>query len=185
MKFRILTVAFFSIFITSISWAETPQSLYPMLEGKDVKVYVAEPKDSTKEHETDIKALKKYIENGLEMRKTINFKVVQDPQTADLSVDTDIQEFMWTEHGPVDMLMGTSTAIYDAITVREYARLQADMTVTDLKSKKEIWKYRVMARVKKSPMTRTESIPLVQQEFAKTFVKLCFSKRSGNNVNHN
>ena len=178
MKLKSISLAvFFSIFLAAVSWA-VPQSLYPLLDGKTVKVFIAEPKDSTKEHETDPKALKAKIEDALVKRKSIAFEAVKDAQAADLLIETNIQEFMWTEHGPVDMLMGVSTAVIDAMTVREYARIQADMTVTDTKSKKELWKYRVMARVKKSPMTRAESIPLVQQEFARTFAKLCFAKRS-------
>ena len=179
MKFKSIGLfVFLCLFITALSWA-APRSLYPLLAGKTVKVFVEETKDSTKERETDPKALKTILENQLRIRKSIHFEVVQDPEIADLRIETNLREFMWTAHGPVDMLMGVGTAVYDAVTVREYARLTADMTVRDANSQKELWSYGMMARVKKSPMTRDESIPLVQEEFAKTFIKLCFSKRAG------
>jgi len=152
-------------------------NLYSLFHDKTVKVYVAEAKDSTKDHETDPKAIKLKIEEALKNRKSIRFEIAQDPSQAELLVDADVNEFLWTDHDPVDMLMGAAAIAYDMATVEDYARLQADMSVTDAKSGKVLWKDRVIATITKKPMSRPESIPLVAGELAKTFIKYCFSRR--------
>jgi hypothetical protein len=158
------------------SGAETT-NLYPLFHDKAVKVHVAEVKDSTKEHEIDPTVIKRCIEQALKNRKSIRFDVVQDPSQAELQVDMDVTDFLWTDHDPADMLVGAAAIAYDIATIEDYARLQADMSVTDLKSGQVLWKERVMATITKKPMSRAQSIPLVAGELAKTFVKECFSKR--------
>lgn len=152
-------------------------SLYPLFHDKTVKVYVAGAKDSTNDHETDPKAIKLKIEEALKSRRSIRFEVVQDPSQAELLVETDVNEYIWTDHDPVDMMMGAASIAYDIATIEDYARLQADMTVSDVKSQKTLWKDRVMATITRKPMSRHESIPLVTEEFAKVFIKDCFSKK--------
>ena len=152
-------------------------NLYPLFHDKTVRVYVAEVKDTTPEHETDPKILKTKIEEALKRRKSIRFEVTQDPSAAEIAVETEVYEFMWTDHDPVDMLMGAAATAYDIATVEDYARLQADMSVRDAKTKKELWKERVMATITKKEMPRKDSTPLVAEELAKVFIKDCFSKR--------
>jgi hypothetical protein len=152
-------------------------SLYPLFKNKTVKIHVSEVKDSTKGHEADPKIVRQKIEEALTKRKSVKFEVVTDPSQADLVVNTDVSEFFWTDHDPVDMMMGAATTAYDIAVVEDYARLQADMTVVDNKSKKELWKEHVMATVTKMKMPLPDSVPEVSEHLAKIFIKDCFSKK--------
>ncbi len=168
------------LFATSV-FASMTGNLYLLFHDKTLVVYVADVKDSTQGHEVDAKLIKIKIEEALKKRKSITFQITQDPAGADILVDTEVKEFMWTDHDPVDMLMGAAASAYDLATVEDYARLQADMAVIEVKSKKQLWKDHTMATVTKKPMPRNESIPLVAEELAKVFVKNCFSKGRSKN----
>lgn len=177
MRSKTFLLSLVVLFSAITAQASGSQSLFPLYGGKDVKVYIAEVKDSTKEHEVGPSVLRTAIEDALKNRKSITFHSVPTPEEADLLIEVNIQEFMWTDHDPVDMLMGAAATAYDIATVEDYARLQAEVAVTDLKSKKILWKERVMGTITKKPMSRVESIPLVTASFAKAFVKQCFSKK--------
>lgn len=179
IKLRLALIFFIVLLfpIASVLAAETG-NLYPLFYGKTVKIHVAEVKDSTKDHETDRKIIKEKLEEALAKRKNIHFQITQDPSEAEIIVNTEVQEFMWTDHDPVDMLIGVVGTVKDIVTVEDYARLQADISMTDTKTHKELWKQRLMATVTKKPMSRKESIPLVTEKFVKVFVRDCFSKRS-------
>lgn len=166
-------------FISSVDAAEIG-TLYPKFQGKTVRTYVAEVKDSTKDREADPKLIKAKIEDALKNRKSIHFEITQNIAEAEISVDAKVSEFTWSDHDPVDMLMGVGSAAMDAAVVEDYARLQADVTVMDAKSKKILWKDRVMGTVTKKPMLRKDSIPLVSESFAKEFIRDCFSKKRSN-----
>ena len=71
----------------------------------------------------------------------------------------------------------------DAATIEDYARLQADVTVTDKHSQTPLWKERVFSTVTKKPMSKVESIPIITKNFVKMFIKDCFSKRRNNQTN--
>ncbi len=165
-----------TLFLTASVFAADAGNLYPLFHDKTVKIYIAEVKDSTKEHETDPKVIKEKIEEALKKRKSIHFEITQDPAQAEILVNTEVNEFMWTDHDPVDMFMGAAATAYDIATIEDYARLQADMSVMDAKTQKRLWKERVMATITKKPMPRKESIPLVTEVLAKVFVRDCFSK---------
>ncbi len=151
-------------------------NLYPLFHDKIVKVFVNEIKDSTQEHEVDPKLVKTKIEDALKKRKSINFQIVDDPSNADILIDAQLNGFMWTDHDPVDMLVGTAAIAYDIATIEDYASLDATLSVVDAKNKKALWKERLNASVTKKPMPRQESVPLVSEELAKLFIKNCFSK---------
>lgn len=138
---------------------------------------MAEVKDSTKEHEVDPKLVKSEIEEALKNRKSITFELTPDAMGAMILVSIDVDEFYWTNHDPVDQISGAATIAYDIATVEDYARLQANITVTDVKTQKELWKKHVMATITKKPMSRKDSIPLIANTLAKVFIKECFSKR--------
>ena len=165
------------LLFTSSLFAAQTGSLYAKFQGKTVKTFVTEVKDATKDREINPKLLKEKIEEALRNRKSIRFEVVQNAADADISIDTEVNEFMWTDHDPIDMLMGVGGTAMDAAQIEDYARLQADMTVTDHRSKKVLWKERVTATVTKKPMPRAESIPLISEDLAKVFMKECFSKK--------
>ena len=177
LKTRAVFVMLFALISLSDPGMTAGPSLYSQFQGKTVKVYVAEAKDSTQAHETDPKTIKSKTEEALKARKSITFEIVQNPEQAELLIETEVSEYFWTDHDPVDMLMGAAATAYDIATIEDYACLQADIRVTDVRTKNLLWKDRVMATITKKPMSRPESILLVTAELAKTFIKECFSRR--------
>ncbi len=177
MKFKILFLASCLLAATSNSYAD---NLFPQFNGKTVTVFVADVKDSTKDREVNSQTLKNELEKALTDRKSIHFQVVPTAEEAQIVIDTDIYEFMWTDHDPIDTLVGVVGTVADAVRIEDYARLQADVTVTHKESQKPIWKERVLATVTKKPMSKIESIPIITEHFVKMFIKDCFSKRRKN-----
>lgn len=183
MFIRSRSVLFFVsalLILTGPVFAAGGGNLYSMYSDKTVKIYIADVKDTTKEHEMDPQLIKQKLEEALKNRKSIHFEITQNFADAELLVNTEVSEFMWTDHDPVDMLMGAAATAYDIATIEDYARLQADLTVIDGKSKKELWRDLLIATVTKKPMPRKDSQPLVSEELARIFIKNCFSKRRAN-----
>lgn len=157
------------------AWAATG-SLYSRFEGKTVKTYLADVTDESSGHEVDPALLKASLRQALESRKSTRFVLVNSPEEADIRIDTAIQGYFWTDHDPVDMLMGTAAIAMDTAVIEDYASVEARVAVTDLKSSKILWDNKFSASVTKKPMSQADSIPLVCGDFAKTFIKKCFGK---------
>ncbi len=153
-------------------------NLFDKYEGKSVKVFVADVKDSTQSPVMDAQILKTEIQKALTERRSIRFQLVPAAADAQLVIETSISEFVWSDHDPVDMLVGIGGTAADVAMVEDYARLQANVTITDQRTSKAVWKERVSATMTKKPMSQAESIPLVAEKYAKTFIKNCFSKKS-------
>jgi hypothetical protein len=171
-----LVLIFCSISITSFSHA-SQDTLFERFEGKSVKVYIADPVDASKDHKVPPAALKSAIEQGLRDRKSIRFTLVQDPSQADLKIDSSIKGFVWMDHDPVDMLMGTAAIATDAVLVQDFARVDVDWSVSDLKKNKVLWSGSTAGDITKEPMSEADSIPLVTKEVVKSFIRECFGRR--------
>ena len=178
MKIKFISLAvLFGVFLAIFGFSAESSSLFPLLSGREVKVHLADVKDLTSAHAVDPALVKAKFEEAMKNRKSIHFQIVENPEEAQITIETILTEFLWTDHDPVDMLLGAGSAALDAAMVEDYARLEADITVTDVRAKKILWKDRVLATVTKKPMSRTDSLPLVTDHLAKTFIKNCFSKR--------
>lgn len=176
MKLKTLVLGLiFSVALSPSAFAK-PKSLYERFEGKNVKAFVAPVTDVTTEKAVDPTALHAQITSALQARKGIHFTVVPTEAEAEVSIRTEISDFEWTNSDPIDMLMGVGGAAMDAAVVEDYARLQANVTVTDNAKQKDLWKERVMATITKKPMSQAESIPLVSENFAKAFLKNAFNR---------
>ncbi len=177
MKSKIVFLGAF-LFLFQFSQADALESsLFSRFSGKTVKVFVAEVKDATAEHDMDLAQVKSRIEAGLKDRKSIRFQIVPSAEEADLVMETNIVTFNWSDHDPIDMLVGVGGTAMDAAVVEDYAAVQADVTVLDAKSKRALWRKRMFATITKKPMSKAESVPLVTDNFVKAFIKDCFSKR--------
>ncbi len=163
--------------ILSAQAADAP-NLLKTFEGREVRILVMEIKNSSSEPSLDMSLMKQEIQDALSERKSIHFKNVSDPEAADLAVETDIREYHWSDHDPVDMLMGVSSAAMDAASVEDYAELHAEVTVTDVKKNRVLWKDRIRSAITKKPMSKIESVPLLAKAFSKDFIKQCFGKKS-------
>ncbi len=169
------------IFLTVLGIAglgrASAESLYNQFGRQGlVKVYVADPVDTTQEKKVDLKDLKAKFEEALKNRKSIRFEVVPTREAAQIAVDCQVSELYWTDHDPVDMLMGAASAAYDAMTVEAYARMQAAVTVADVKQSRTIWEDKLIATVTKKDMSQADSAALINEDMAKGFVRACFGK---------
>lgn len=153
------------------------ESLFPRYSGKTVKVFITDVKDSTPGHELDLALVKSKLEAALKERKSITFRPVSSADEADLTIGIELVSFSWTDHDPIDMIVGIGGTAMDAAVVEDYASMQADVTVHDDRSKKPLWQKRMFATVTKKPMSKTDSVPLVTDSFVKAFIKDCFSKK--------
>lgn len=154
------------------------ENLYTKYDGKSVKVYIADIQGTTQERVMDAQVLKAEVQKALAERRSIRFEMVASAEEADLKIETTVTDYLWSDHDPIDMLAGAGAIAADAAMIEDYARLQAAVTITDQRKSKVVWKDSIFASVTKKPMSQTESIPLVAEKFAKTFIKNCFSKKS-------
>ncbi len=177
-KKSVFLIGLLSIFIIIPAYSTDGENLFQLFEGKSVSVYVDDVKDTTQGHELDSALVRTKLREALRNRKSIHFQIVDRPEEAQIIIKTELKEFMWTDHDPVDMLAGVGMAAMDVAIIEDYARIQADIMVTEGRSKKVLWKYSVMATITQKPMSRTESIPLVTANLAKVFIKECFSRKS-------
>jgi hypothetical protein len=172
---KILTVTLLAITtFTSTGFCGT---LYEALSRKNgIKTYVALPKDSTGKDQVITADLKKSIEDALSKRKSLSFAIVPGPEEAELVIDTEVTEFFWSDHDPVDMIMGLGATAMDAAVNEHYARMQAVFTISD-KSGKVIWKEKLKATLTHPTMTEKESIERINPDMAQVLVKEAFSKK--------
>ncbi|MDD4956246.1 MAG: hypothetical protein PHH49_01050 [Candidatus Omnitrophica bacterium] len=152
-------------------------NLYNVLTEKDqVKVYVDDIKDLTATSIADEKNLKRTLENALTTRMTINFKVIEDKASADIVIESSIDEMFWTDKDPVDNIAGIGPIVLDMVTNENYARMTAVFTVWDGPSGKELWSRRIKATVTSKEMGQNDSISMVNDRIVKVFMRDCFSK---------
>ncbi len=177
MKIKIVFLAAFLVLGQFSNAYCLEANLFSRYSGKSVKVFIADIQDGTSAHELDLSLVKARIEAGLKERKSIKFQVVTSPDTADITMETTIVSYAWSDHDPIDMLVGIGGTAMDAAVVEDYASLQADVTISDARSKKPLWQKRLFATITKKPMSKPESLPLVTDNFVKAFIKDCFSKR--------
>ncbi len=164
------------LFLTHTGFCQS-QSLYPLFDKKSlVRVAVALPTDVTEEKLVNAGDIKKELESALAARKSIRFQVLPDPQGADLTIDVKVTEYYWTDHDPVDMLMGVGATAMDAAMVENYARLQAVFTVTDAKTQKTLWNDKQMATITGHGLTKENGPAMIAKEMAQVFIRNCFGK---------
>ena len=166
-----------SMTLHSFGWAVGPATLYELYEGKSVKVFIEEIKDSSPQHKLNPPDVKRKLAEALGNRKSIRFQVVEVSAEADVSIGVDLKDFYWTDHDPIDMLMGIGGAAADAAIREDYVKVEADFLVKELKKNSVLWKDRVIATITKKPMSEAERIPLVAEDLAKVFIRECFGKK--------
>jgi len=155
-----------------------PQSLYPLFEKKSlVRVAVALPTDVSEQKSVNAGDVKKELESALAARKSIRFQTLPSPEGADLTIDVQITEYYWTDHDPIDMLVGVGAAAMDAAMVENYARLQAVFTVRDAKTQKTLWNDKLMATITGGTLTKENGPAMIAKEMAQVFIRNCFGKK--------
>jgi hypothetical protein len=153
-------------------------SLYDTYSRKgQVKVFVEIPTDKTEKKLVKSDALKAAIEKALKERQSVRFDVMRSADGSELVVDTEITEFYWTNHDPVDMIMGVGGTAMDIARVECYARLTANFKVRDGKSGATLWSDKLKATITKPDMSETQSLELIDDDMAKVLMKEAFGKK--------
>lgn len=174
MKTFFLALALF--FSSTVAFAAETTNLYGEWSSKgQVKIFVVEPLPAQGK-KADVVALKKELEKALQNRKSIRFVIAPDKAAADLVVESQVLDFYWTDHDPVDMLMGAASIAYDAATIENYARMDANFKVSD-KNGKKLWEDKLAATLTSKTLTEAESPTKINEEMAKVFVRDVFGKR--------
>lgn len=154
--------------------------LYSEFSGRGVvKVFLQDPTDASAAKKVDLPALKKFVGEALTARKSLKFEIVPSREAADVAVETEVAEYFWTDHDPVDMIMGVGVAAYDAATVEHYARIQAGMAVRDAKTGRVLWKDKLMATVTDGKMPEADGPARASQKLAQDFAVHAFGKKKG------
>ena len=173
---RIFLTAVLGLFVFALrADAQEAESLYWRYEGKSVKAHVAEPVDATKDKKIAVTALRTEIEKTLTERKSIRFEIASK-ETADLTVEITVNDYLWTDQDPIDMVMGVGAAAYDAATRENYAKMEAAVTVLDGKGRK-LWADKLVATVTDNTMTESDGPTRTNVSMAKIFMKEAFSKK--------
>jgi len=155
------------------------KSLYYLAKAKrPIKVYMGKFINSSGSEKIDPGKFARVFGQTLEARKDIyiQFKLVENPDEADISISGEIKEYKYSEHDPIDMFMSTYTLILDAMTTQNYVGMVVNYTVKDPKTNKVLWSRRLRPSVTKSDMSEDQSTPLIIEKAANQFVSKCFKR---------
>ena len=154
------------------------ESLYLRFKNYPVvSVLVSDPVNQSQNEKVKAAGLKQAIEKAFLERKSTRFQIASASENADILIETAVTEYYWTNHDPVDMLVGIGATAMDAAVVENYARLQADMIVKDAKKGSVLWRDRLMATITGGKLTEENAPDLINEDLGKVFVRTCFGKK--------
>jgi len=172
----IISIVTFCAGVSCLGYAAARNIIEYFDEKGVIKTHVRDIKNSTGDSNIDVAELKKRLEKAFVERGSHAFKIVSDIDTADIVVDVDVAEYFWTEEDPVDLIFSPIAAAIDKAKAENYARMQADIVIIDVKSGQELWKERVQSTLTDDTMTEKESYHLTYERFSKMFMKKLFKK---------
>jgi monomeric isocitrate dehydrogenase len=120
--------------------------------------------------------LKKMIEDAFAARTRYKFTVVQTPQEANIIFRGDIVEYIWMKEDPIDEVYGIGAAAMDAAFIENYARIQIQSEIIDVKKNSVLWSDKVKATMTKKDMPIEESYALIYPKIIKSEVIEIFRK---------
>lgn len=167
------------LFVLSNSFAfASSETLYETFKSKkEVAVFIGDLTDATKAHEVNLADLKTKLESEFTNRKSIHFKVVSSKSEADIVVEGAVKDFFWAPTDPVDMIMGVGMVAMDAVNQEPYARIEADLKITD-KNDQVLWAdKKVTATLTQAGMTHEKSTTMINDRLATVLVKRAFGKK--------
>lgn len=153
-------------------------SLYDSLRRRfEIAVFVQTPTDGSGKAALDPALLKPALEKAFRERKSLHFKVVSTEAEADLTVDTQIEGFLFSETDPVDMLVGVGAAAMDAAVQDHFASVEATFIICDVKTKQILWKDKLGASVTDHTMTEVESKDKISEKLGVMLMRAAFGKK--------
>lgn len=142
-----------------------------------VKVYIKEIINQSGKSQIAPEIFKKELIQSLHERRSLQFKVVDNPAESDIQMAIAIKNYQYLERGPLKPSIGVETTLLDAAATmsENYVEMAAECTVIDTKTEKVLWKNMINEYIKKT-MTPEESVPLIYDVVARAFIWKCFGK---------
>lgn len=167
----------FSFVWMSLAFAQG-EPIGSLFKGKQpIKVYIKEVLNESGQDQVTPELFKKTLQESLLNRKLLKFEITDNPAESDIQVAVLIKKYRYAERGTVKPIPGISM-IFDAAAAmtENYAEMSAEYTVTDTESNNVLWHSTVNENLKKV-MTPEESVPLICNKIARTFVWKCFGRK--------
>lgn len=155
--------------------AEVGDLAYLTNSNRPIKVFIKGFANESGQDQILPDAFRKTFEDSVRNRKSVTFEIVNDPAVSDIQISGIIKKYRYLKDDPVNSYAGSWAMALDAIAVENYAEMAVEFTVTDTKSKKEVWKDTVLSYVEHS-MTPEQSIPMVYEKISRVFLSRSFGK---------
>ena len=166
-----------SLFYPGEVFAGRIRTIHDLFEKKEViKAYVEPVVNSSGDDGVDVNAIRDEVEDALAARISQKFEIVNKKAQADILIDMNVVEYVWTEHDPVDMVAGVASAAYDALKDERYARMQVTARIVYVKTDRQLWQDRFKATRTSPAMTKEESYGFIYKKIAKIFIVRLFKK---------
>lgn len=175
------TLAFFTsaalvLALSGSAIAEGRGDLEYLVKDKDVvKVFVKDLSNESGQAQVSASEFKKELEKALTLRKAVKFEIVSRPDASDFQIGGVIKNYMYSKTDPITPTTSPAALVLDAATTENYVEMTVDFEVTQTKTGKIVWQKPVVSYVKHT-MTPEESLPIVYDKVARTFLWKSFGK---------
>jgi len=140
------------------------------------KIYVEDFINSSDDKALNIGDLKKALTTALSDRITHKFIPVDSASKADIILEGDIVEYLWTDKDPVDEIYAAGAALKDAMTEDDYARMKVNLILKYVPTGQIIWNQSVKSTITDTDMPEAESYSRTNEHFSKVFLRQLFKK---------
>jgi len=173
----IFVVSIFVSVACDVSYAADNVNIMEYFENQYItRIFVNDIKNSTGNEEVDLILLKESVENAFLERVSQDFEVAVTSETADVTIDMNITEYLWTEDDPVDNLLGIGGVAIDAAKQENYARMIAEFKFTDVKSGEVLWEDTLKATITDDEMSEGDSYGMINDRIVKVLTRNLFSR---------
>lgn len=150
---------------------------YLAKDKNPIKVSMGNFTNMSKENIVSAEDFKKCVEESLLNRKAVKFNVVGPAEKSDITVSGIIKNYRYMERGPIKVNPGFGTMMLEmmATATQNYADMEVEFTISDSGTGKILWQETVTDYMKRT-MTPAESVPMVYDKVARTFIRKSFGK---------
>ncbi|MBN1872328.1 MAG: hypothetical protein JW800_07125 [Candidatus Omnitrophica bacterium] len=165
-------------FLMSVAYAGQDVNILEYFDEKQVtNIYINDIINSTGNENIDLAAFKMNIEDAFLERVNQQFEIAQSPEEADVVMDIEITEYLFTEEDPVDNLIGIGGVAMDAAKQENYARMIAVFKLTDTKTSDVLWQDTLKATITDDEMVEPDSYDLINDRIVKVLMRNLFSRQ--------
>lgn len=175
-SYLFILMAFLELFLCQILSIAEDGILSDLAKSKKpIKVFVKEFANESGQVQISPKDFRKSLEDALLRRRVVKFEIAKSPDAGDIQISGTIKKYQYLKSDPVTTYMSPTGFVLDAMTTENYAAMDVEFVVMDATFNKTLWKETISTFVKKK-MTEGESVPLICDKVARTFLWKCFGK---------